>query len=97
MLYLASASPRRRELLEKAGIEYTLVEQNADENLAEEILPADAVLLLAERKCLAGAERVSPSDAVLGADTLVAVSQTVENKDVDRPDNERQHEDKAVQ
>ena len=73
MLYLASASPRRRELLEKAGIEYTLVEQNADENLAEEILPADAVLLLAERKCLAGAERVSPSDAVLGADTLVAL------------------------
>lgn len=86
MLYLASASPRRRELLEKAGIEYTLIEQNADENLGDEVLPKDAVLLLAERKCLAGAEKVAPTDTVLGADTLVALGNEKLGKPKDEAD-----------
>ncbi len=86
MLYLASASPRRRELLEKAGIEYALVEQNADENLGDEVLPRDAVLLLAERKCLAGAERLGKDATVLGADTLVALGTEKLGKPKDEED-----------
>ncbi|MBP3436816.1 MAG: septum formation protein Maf [Clostridia bacterium] len=88
MIYLASASPRRRELLEKAQIPYTVLAQNADESLPDEVLPRDAVELLAQRKCLAGAEKVDFDDVVIGADTLVALGREKLGKPKDEKDAE---------
>jgi septum formation protein len=72
MLVLASASPRRQELLRNAGITFEV--QPAD--IPEHPLPGEAAKACAERlareKALAVA-RQHPHDAVLGADTLVVI------------------------
>jgi septum formation protein len=72
MLVLASASPRRQELLRNAGITFEV--QPA--NIAEDPLPGevakDYVERLAREKALAIASQ-RPHDVVLGADTVVVV------------------------
>lgn len=76
---LASASPRRRELLEKAGVPFVVQVSEVDETLEPDLLadPPEAAKKLAERK--AGAvvqELLASEDArgmmiVIGADTMV--------------------------
>jgi septum formation protein len=72
VLVLASASPRRQELLRNAGIPFEV--QPAD--IAEDPRPGEAAKACAERlareKALAVA-RQHPQDVVLGADTVVVV------------------------
>jgi len=81
VLYLASKSPRRRELIQKLNIPFEVVSANADETLPEGILPRDAVELLARKKAEAGAKIASPDDFVVGADTLVFL----ENEPLGKP------------
>ena len=50
MLYLASASPRRRELLTQAGFSFSVLPTNADESLPAGVTPREAVGILARRK-----------------------------------------------
>ncbi len=70
--YLASASPRRKELLKKAGIEDFIIRAaDVDENTEPSLTPAEAVMLLASRKAEAAAAGLSEDDFVLAADTLV--------------------------
>jgi septum formation protein len=69
---LASASPRRRELLEQAGIAFEVVASDADESVAPDLSPEDAACVLAERKARAVAAN-RPDAIVLAADTIVAV------------------------
>jgi len=71
MLYLASKSPRRRELIAGLNIPFEVCPANANEDLPDGIAPLAAVELLARRKCEAGAEDKDLSDFVVGADTLV--------------------------
>ena len=77
---LASASPRRRELLEKAGVAFTVrtPEAPVDETLEPDDLrdPAEACKKLAERKAGAVVQEVLAAPAqgmtmVIGADTMV--------------------------
>jgi len=79
MLVLASASPRRQELLRAAGIPFEV--QPAD--IVEDPLPDESAKTCAERlareKALAVA-RQSPKDAVLGADTIVVIDNQILNK-----------------
>jgi len=69
---LASASPRRRELLAAAGIVCEVCPADADEALLPGEAPAVAVVRLARLKALAVSPRF-PDRVVLGADTLVVV------------------------
>lgn len=69
-LVLASVSPRRRQLLEAAGIPFEAVDPGP-EPPAPPGPPRDAVLALARAKAEAGA-RLRPGRPVLAADTLVA-------------------------
>ena len=71
MLYLASKSPRRRELIGALQIPFEVCPANASEDLPDGIAPMDAVELLARRKCEAGALGKAEEDLVVGADTLV--------------------------
>ena len=88
MLVLASASPRRQELLRSAGIAFEV--QPAD--IPEDPLPGEAARDCAERlareKALAIA-RQRPHDVVLGADTVVVVDGQLLGKPSDAADAAR--------
>jgi nucleoside triphosphate pyrophosphatase len=72
-LLLASASPRRRALLEAAGLRFDVEPAGVDESVAPDIAPSEAARLLAERKALAVAAGKGDDVWVLGADTVVAL------------------------
>src|SRR5262245_33602325 len=87
-LILASASPRRRELLTAAGIAFTV--QSTD--IQEIPNPGEKPRAYAERLAREKASVIAaahPDDAVLGADTIVVVDGLVLEKPVDAPDAER--------
>ena len=72
-LILASASPRRRELLHAAGYDFEVHPADIDEDdHPPTILPADLAEWLAAAKARALADR-SPADVILAADTVVAL------------------------
>ena len=72
MLVLASASPRRQELLRNAGINFEVQPANIPENALPGEAAKDCAERLARDKALAVA-RQRPHDSVLGADTVVVV------------------------
>ena len=86
-IVLASASPRRKQLLEDAGISFSVVVSQANEDLPDEAWadPAQAVQLLAERKAQAVASTldVQAPTLVIGADTIVVVDGVVYGKPAD--------------
>src|SRR5712671_5605365 len=85
MLVLASASPRRQELLRNAGIPFEV--QAAE--ISEEMRPGESAKDCAERLAREKASTVArqrPEDAVLGADTVVVVDGQILGKPADRAD-----------
>lgn len=80
---VASASPRRKELLEKVGFSFEIIPSDADESTDGSLIPEELVKELAKRK----AESVfgDNTDAVvLGCDTVVEYGGTVLGKPADR-------------
>jgi septum formation protein len=84
-LILASASPRRRELLAQAGIPFTIVVADVTEHEAEDSDPREMVRHNAALKADWVAAR-HPEATVLGADTTVFIDRTVLNKPRDAAD-----------
>lgn len=82
-LILASASPRRRELLERIGVSIEVVPAAIDESLAGRESPEAAALRLARTKAEAVARR-RRGRFVLGADTIVAIEGEILGKPADR-------------
>ncbi len=78
-LILASASPRRKQLLEGAGLSFTIVVSDVDENGPVKGSPAQHARRLAEKKAAAVA-RLHPESHVIGADTIVVVDGDVLGK-----------------
>lgn len=67
---LASASPRRREILQNAGFSFRVVPSDADETVDEGISGEKTVEILAERKALQILGE-NPDAVILGCDTVV--------------------------
>lgn len=78
-LVLASASPRRRELLEQMGLTFQIIPAEVTEHEAEDADPREMVRHNAALKADWVAER-HPDATVIGADTTVFIGQTVLNK-----------------
>ncbi len=79
-IILASASPRRKQLMEEANIDFEVIASNVNE--FENLSPYDLVFENARLK----AEDISkknPNRLVLGADTIVALNNTVLGKPKD--------------
>ncbi len=77
-IVLASASPRRSELLRRAGVVFEVRPANVDERLAPDEAPLEAALRLATLKARAGRDALPPAVGerwVVGADTIVALNQ----------------------
>ena len=85
---LASASPRRKQLLEQAGYAFEIVVSDADESLPAGITPEKAVQLNAARKAQAVAE-TNPGAVVLGCDTVVAIDGEILGKPGDEAEAKR--------
>ncbi len=84
-IILASASPRRKELLTTAGVEFEVLVSDADETIPEGTLPVDAAMLTAEKKALAVAEKCTDA-VVIGADTIVVLDGRILGKPKDEAD-----------
>ena len=82
-LILASKSPRRRYLLEKAGLEFTVVPSKVDENAATLSAPESYVKRLAEAKAGDISNRY-PDSWIIGADTVVFIDNTILGKPASR-------------
>ena len=91
MLYLASQSPRRRELLQQIGVAHGLLEVDVPEQRQPGEPPIDYVNRVAREKAGAGLLQVMAvaGAVVLGADTEVILGDVVYGKPVDRDDAAR--------
>jgi septum formation protein len=87
VLILASQSPRRRELLSIAGLDFIVRARPVTEIRAPDESPEDYVRRLAREK--AEAARESSDEIVLGADTTVVIDDHVLEKPVDAADARR--------
>lgn len=85
-IVLASASPRRSELLRAAGINITIRVANVDETQLPDEAPHVYVARLAQTKAVAVAQR---DELVLGADTTVVIGDETAGKPVDIEDAKR--------
>ena len=88
MLVLASASPRRQELLRTAGISFVVQPADVDETPLPEESARDCAERLAREKALP-VWRSRPQDLVLGADTVVVVEGEMLGKPADSDDAAR--------
>jgi septum formation protein len=88
MLILASASPRRQELLRNAGIGFTVQAADIDETPFAGESPRDCAERLAREKAVVIFQN-HPEDYVLGADTIVVVDEMILGKPRDGDDAAR--------
>ena len=82
-LILASKSPRRRYLLEQAGLSFAVIPGNVDESIVAQETPIEYARELAEAK----AREISakyPESWVIGADTIVVIGKTILGKPASR-------------
>ncbi len=87
-LILASASPRRAELLHQAGISFTIIKPVLEEKLDMKKTPCDIALTLADNKARFVAQKLDRG-VVLAADTLVVYQGELMGKPVDNDDARR--------
>lgn len=85
-LYLASGSPRRRELLTQIGVSYLTLSAPVDENTLPDESPIAYVERLARAKAQAGLAALADTHeaVVLGADTAVVLDGRILGKPADR-------------
>jgi septum formation protein len=86
-IVLASASPRRREILTQMGVAYTIAEHSVDEVALHAEAPADFVKRLALEKALSvQLAQSQPLLPILGSDTIVVCDEEILGKPTDRAD-----------
>lgn len=88
-IILASASPRRRELLSQIGLEFTVLPSEVEEKITSRE-PVAVVQELSWQKAADVAERTKNVDGiVLGADTIVVYEGEILGKPADEKDAKR--------
>jgi septum formation protein len=88
-IYLASSSPRRRELLSQIGVDFKVLNVDVDESHVENETPLDYVQRVAIAKAEAGKKTLNPQHflPVIGADTSVVVDNIILGKPKDEADS----------
>lgn len=84
MIYLASNSPRRAELLQQINIPFSRVNGDIDEIRQQAESPENYVLRLALQKAQTGFQNSRQDLPVLGADTIVVIDQEILEKPRDK-------------
>jgi septum formation protein len=89
-LILASASPRRKQLLKQIGLEFEVLASNIDEKLNPRLKPLHQVEALSLQKAEATAAMKEAKGAlILAADTMVAIGDEILGKPKDEKDAKR--------
>ena len=88
-LALASASPRRSELLRSVGLEFEVIPADIDESTRPGEAPAEYVGRLSAEKARVVADRVGDDTVVVAADTTVDVEGQILEKPTDAADARR--------
>lgn len=70
-IVLASASPRRRQLLETMGISFDVIVSDVDETIEDHSNPESIVKELALKKASAVIDKINTPSIIIGADTIV--------------------------
>ena len=82
-IILASASPRRRDLLTAAGFEFEVIPANVDETADPGLPPEELAAALSKKKAL-HVQPIVPGDAIIiGADTIVVTDNEILGKPKD--------------
>jgi len=85
-IILASASPRRRQLLEALDIDFVTKTKNTDESFGNNTTIREIPCQLAQRKARAFLSEITENQLVIAADTIVSIDDEVLNK----PQNEQE-------
>lgn len=86
-IFLASGSPRRRELIAELALPAICVPTEADESLTDNARPEDCALLISGRKALAAKELPeSAGRIIISADTIVVLDGVIFGKPTDEAD-----------
>ena len=83
-IILASASPRRRELLRQIGVEFSVMISDTDESVLDGEAPGDYAVRVARDKVLSIWRQEAPPCPVLGADTAVVLDGHILGKPASR-------------
>ena len=86
LLYLASQSPRRRELLAQINLTFEVIKVDIDETRLPNETSQDYVMRLAKEKAYAGTAIVKRNRPVLGADTIVTLDGQIYGKPANQGD-----------
>lgn len=82
-IILASASPRRKELLMRMGVEFDIMPCDVDEKVDSSLTPIEVVEYLANLKASSVKDMV-PGHIVIGADTIVVINDKILCKPIDK-------------
>lgn len=86
---LASASPRRRDILNKLGINPVIEPTDADETIERRVSPSEYVKELSIRKANAYPRELDDDEILIAADTVVAMNDEILGKPSDEDDARR--------
>jgi septum formation protein len=84
-IVLASQSPRRKQLLEWAEVDFEVMVANTDESFPSGLSPAEVSIHVATEKARVIKQKVN-GQLILAADTIVVLNNEIINKPVDRND-----------
>jgi septum formation protein len=85
-IILASQSPRRKQLLQWAEVEFEVIIKNTDENYPPQLPPADVAIHIAKNKALAIKNLHGDALPILAADTIVVLNDEIIGKPADKED-----------
>lgn len=81
---LASQSPRRKQLLEWAEVDFEVVVQETDESYPSKLSPPEVAVHIAEQKACAVLQNRADNKIIIAADTIVIVNGEIIGKPKDR-------------
>jgi septum formation protein len=85
-IVLASASPRRKQLLEWAEIPFDVMPSDADEIVPDKLSVSEIPVFLATQKAAIIRKKIAPERIILAADTIVVLNRQMLGKPLDRSD-----------
>ncbi len=83
---LASQSPRRKQLLEWAELEFDILIHPTDESYPSHLSPPHVAVHIATQKAIAVSHKVGSNDVVIAADTIVVIANEIMGKPKSRED-----------